>query len=212
MNVVRNTSSQKQSIALYELMFYGLLVRSGQLASILLALQFSQIFTNPGQIVFLLPIAIILIAFLGMLTLIEIECTRYMCDLDNRIQTIKAYLNLNLHQFPKNYLEKIVLPVLLNILSLPALLLFLGWTSTYLFLILMLSIAISSAVIFKFNYLVRSEFILNSNNYSNEIDSQLSNNTQTIPLHLLRYVDEAVNNQASNSIVAKPNALQSYHS
>ena len=152
MNVVRNTSSQKQSIALYELMFYGLLVRSGQLASILLALQFSQIFTNPGQIVFLLPIAIILIAFLGMLTLIEIECTRYMCDLDNRIQAIKAYLNLNLHQFPKNYLEKIVLPVLLNILSLPALLLFLGWTSTYLFLILMLSIAISSAVIFKFNY------------------------------------------------------------
>ena len=212
MNVVRKTSSQKQSIALYELMFYGLLVRSGQLASILLALQFSQIFTNPGQIVFLLPIAIILIAFLGMLTLIEIECTRYMCNLDNRIQTIKAYLSLNLHQFPKNYLEKIVLPVLLNILSLPALLLFLGWTSTYLFLILMLSIAISSAVIFKFNYLVRSEFILNSNNYSNEIDSQLSSNTQTIPLHLLRYVDEAVNNQASNSIVAKPNALQSYHS
>ena len=212
MNVVRNTSSQKQSIALYELMFYGLLVRSGQLASILLALQFSQIFTNPGQIVFLLPIAIILIAFLGMLTLIEIECTRYMCDLDNRIQTIKAYLNLNLHQFPKNYLEKIVLPVLLNILSLPALLLFLGWTSTYLFLILMLSIAISSAVIFKFNYLVRSEFILNSNNYSNEINSQLSSNTHTIPLHLLRYADEAVNNQASNSIVTKPNALQSYHS
>ena len=212
MNVVRKTSSQKQSIALYELMFYGLLVRSGQLASILLALQFSQIFTNPGQIVFLLPIAIILIAFLGMLTLIEIECTRYMCDLDNRIQTIKAYLNLNLHQFPKNYLEKIVLPVLLNILSLPALLLFLGWTSTYLFLILMLSIAISSAVIFKFNYLVRSDFILNSNNYSNEINSQLSSNTHTIPLHLLRYADEAVNNQASNSIVAKPNALQSYHS
>ena len=212
MNVVRKTSSQKQSIALYELMFYGLLVRSGQLASILLALQFSQIFTNPGQIVFLLPIAIILIAFLGMLTLIEIECTRYMCDLDNRIQTIKAYLNLNLHQFPKNYLEKIVLPVLLNILSLPALLLFLGWTSTYLFLILMLSIAISSAVIFKFNYLVRSEFILNSNNYSNEINSQLSSNTHTIPLHLLRYADEAVNNQASNSIVTKPNALQSYHS
>ena len=91
MNVVRKTSSQKQSIALYELMFYGLLVRSGQLASILLALQFSQIFTNPGQIVFLLPIAIILIAFLGMLTLIEIECTRYMCDLDKRIRTMKGY-------------------------------------------------------------------------------------------------------------------------
>lgn len=206
------TSSQKQWIALYELIIYGFLVRSGQLASILLAFQFSQIFTNPGQIVFLFPIAIILIAFLGVLTLIEIECTRYMNRLDNRIQTIKAYLNLNLHQLPKNYLEQILLPVLLNILSLPALLLFLGWTSTYLFLILMLSIAASSAVIFKFNYLVRSKPVLTTNDFNDVIDSQRANNTYSIPLHLLRYVDANTDGQSFSSLVTQPNTLRSYHS
>ena len=193
-------------------MFYGFLVRSGQLASILLAFQFSQIFTNPGQIIFLFPIAIILITFLGILTLIEIECTRYVNNLDNRIQAVKAYLNVNLHQFPKNYLEKILLPVLLNVLSLPALLLFLGWTSTYLFVILMLSIAVSSAVIFKFNYLVRSKVILSSNSYNNKTDFQYSDNTYSMPLHLLRYIDADVSSQAFNSLATKPNTLQSYHS
>ena len=209
---MKNNSSQKKWIDLYELMFYGFLVRSGQLASILLAFQFSQIFTNPGQIIFLFPIAIILITFLGILTLIEIECTRYVNNLDNRIQAVKAYLNVNLHQFPKNYLEKILLPVLLNVLSLPALLLFLGWTSTYLFVILMLSIAVSSAVIFKFNYLVRSEVILSSNSYNNKTDFQYSDNTYSMPLHLLRYIDADVSSQAFNSLATKPNTLQSYHS
>jgi len=209
---VKNNSSQKKWIDLYELMFYGFLVRSGQLASILLAFQFSQIFTNPGQIIFLFPIAIILITFLGILTLIEIECTRYVNNLDNRIQAVKAYLNVNLHQFPKNYLEKILLPVLLNVLSLPALLLFLGWTSTYLFVILMLSIAVSSAVIFKFNYLVRSKVILSSNSYNNKTDFQYSDNTYSMPLHLLRYIDADVSSQAFNSLATKPNTLQSYHS
>ena len=57
-----------------ELMLYGFFIRTGQLGSILLALQFDEIFTNPAQIIFLFPVAIAVIIALISLTFIEIEC------------------------------------------------------------------------------------------------------------------------------------------
>ena len=120
---------------LLELTIYGLLIRSGQLAMILLALQFSQIFTNPAQIIFLFPIAAAVIAILGLLTVVEIECNRYVAALDTRLNIITSCTSLSNYENRNNYLEKTVLPVALNILSLPIIFIFLMWTSSNLFVL-----------------------------------------------------------------------------
>ena len=122
---------------------------------ILLVLQFSQIFTNPAQIIFLFPIAAAVIAILGLLTFVEIECNRYVGALDKRLRVITSYTNHEDSPDQQNYLQKTVLPVALNVLSLPTIFIFLWWTSSYLFAIVLLSIIISGIIIFKYNYSLR---------------------------------------------------------
>ena len=107
-------SRKKARTTLLELMLYGFLIRSGQLAMILLALQFSQIFTNPAQIIFLFPIAAAVIAILGLLTLVEIECNRYVGALDKRLNLITSYTDYKNQHSQQNYLEKTILPVALS--------------------------------------------------------------------------------------------------
>ena len=96
---------------LTELTLYGFLIRIGQLGVILLALQFSQIFTNPAQIIFLFPIAISALIILGLLTLVEIECTRYVGMLDARLNVINSYSNQFDLNGKQNYLEKTILRI-----------------------------------------------------------------------------------------------------
>ena len=88
----RTAKTRKSLGILFELLGYGFLIRSGQLLSILLALQFGEIFQNPAQIIFLLPVAIVVIVVLGILTLAEIECNRYVEKLEKRLDAISFFL------------------------------------------------------------------------------------------------------------------------
>ena len=161
-------------------MLYGLLVRIGQLGCILLALQFSEIFKNPAQIIFLLPIAVIVIVLLGVLTLVEIECNKYVENLDRRLDVVNFYMGKDLMIGRRGFLRKPFLPAALNFLSLPILFIFLSWTSIYLFLVLLVSICISTYVILRFN------------DNSKEGDSEAENDINShddgheIPMHLIK--------------------------
>ncbi len=136
-----------------ELMLYGLFIRTGQLGSILLALQFDEIFTNPAQLIFLFPVAIAVVIVLIALTFIEVECNNYAEKLDQRLEAVNLYFSQPSLISQRGYLQKTFLQVILNILALPALAIFLGWTSGLLFLVLISSISCSAAVVFKYNKL-----------------------------------------------------------
>ena len=195
---------------LLELTIYGLLIRSGQLAMILLALQFSQIFTNPAQIIFLFPIAAAVIAILGLLTVVEIECNRYVAALDARLNIITSCTSLSNYEHRNNYLEKTVLPVALNILSLPIIFTFLMWTSSNLFAILLISTAISGTIIFKFNILFRkvgSNAILEKTTEYN-----LKSQNDSIPLYLVKTYENKSTSKSLQKIVSQQNSQQDYAS
>lgn len=185
-------SRRKAWIVLVELTLYGFLIRIGQLGVILLALQFDEIFTNPAQIIFLFPIAISALIILGLLTLVEIECSRFVSMLDARLNVINSYSNefdLNGRQ---NYLEKTILPITLNILSLPVIFAFLVWTTPYLFSILFISTIISCLVILKCNYELKRP--VEANKYSSIATHGEENQQTTIPLYLLRNFENSSNN------------------
>ena len=203
-------SLKKARTTLLELMLYGFLIRSGQLAMILLALQFSQIFTNPAQIIFLFPIAAAVIAILGLLTLVEIECNRYVGALDKRLNLITSYTDYKNQHSQQNYLEKTILPVVLNILSLPTIFIFLWWTSSYLFAILVVSTFISGIIIFRFNNLQKKAPIQNFS--ERQIKDASKSQDALIPLYLVRNFQDNSNNQNPKKIIAQQNSLQNYSS
>lgn len=178
-------------IVLMELTLYGFLIRIGQLGVILLALQFSQIFTNPAQIIFLFPIAISTLIILGLLALVEIECSRYVSALDTRLYAINSYTNQFNLNGQRNYLEKSILPITLNILALPVILVFLAWTTPYLFSILLLSTILSCLLILKFNHDLKQQFEVNQEACMESRGEE--EKRETIPLYLLRNFDHAPN-------------------
>lgn len=205
-----DTHSAKQAWAtLFELTLYGFLIRSGQLAMILLALQFSQIFTNPAQIIFLFPIAAAVIAILGLLTFVEIECNRYVGALDKRLKVITSYTNHEDSPDQQNYLQKTVLPVALNVLSLPTIFIFLWWTSSYLFAIVLLSIIISGIIIFKYNYSLRKAASQDSPQRKIELNSESSKDF--IPLYLIRNFENK-SPLKSKKLFSDQKSLQNYTS
>ena len=150
---MKNLAQNRELKVVIELMLYGLFIRTGQLGSILLALQFDEIFTNPTQLVFLFPVAIAVIIVLITLTFIEVECNSYAEKLDQRLEAVNLYFTQSSLISQRGYLQKTFLQVILNILALPALAIFLGWTSSLLFLVLIASISCSAAVIFRYNKL-----------------------------------------------------------
>ena len=150
---MKNLAQNRELKVVIELMLYGLFIRTGQLGSILLALQFDEIFTNPTQLVFLFPVAIAVIIVLITLTFIEVECNSYAEKLDQRLEAVNLYFTQSSLISQRGYLQKTFLQVILNILALPALAIFLGWTSGWLFIVLIASIGCSAAVIFKYNKL-----------------------------------------------------------
>ena len=186
------TSSRRSAwIVLTELTLYGFLIRIGQLGVILLALQFSQIFTNPAQIIFLFPIAIAILIILGLLTLVEIECSRYVGMLDSRLNVINSYSNQFDLSGQQNYLEKTILPITLNILALPVVFTFLAWTTPYLFSILFISTIISCLVIIKYNNELKQPRPANQEDPNG--DGSEGDQQERIPLYLLRNFDHAPN-------------------
>ena len=185
------SSNRSAWIVLAELTLYGFLIRIGQLGVILLALQFSQIFTNPAQIIFLFPIALSALIILGILTLVEIECSRYVGKLDARLNVINSYSNQFNLNGQQNYLEKTILPITLNILALPVVFAFLIWTTPYLFTILLISTIISCLVILKYNNELKQPYEANQEAFlaaRGEAETQA-----TIPLYLLRNFDQTPN-------------------
>ena len=196
-------SPQKAWTTLLELMLYGFLIRSGQLAMILLALQFSQIFTNPAQIIFLFPIAAAVILILGLLTLVEIECNRYVGALDKRLNVITSYTNHQNSHSQQNYLEKTILPVALNILSLPTIFIFLWWTSSYLFSILLISTIISGVIIFRFNSLQRK--VVAPTFPDKKADFNSGDQEDLIPLYLIRNFENTSTTQNTKKLFAQQN-------
>ena len=194
---------------LSELTFYGLIIRSGQLLAILLALQFGQIFTNPAQIIYIFPIAIAIVAILGLLTLVEIECNRYVGALDNRLKVLSICFSLDGIDYQQGYLERTILPVALNILSLPILFLFLAWTSPYLFSILLLSVALSGAVIFRFNNLLQKNSAYNGNELVNKLDSNNSDSNDEIPFYLFRSLESIASKLRTSQAIFQQNSAHS---
>ena len=188
---MRQSAKQKAWTVLAELTLYGFLVRIGQLGVILLALQFSQIFTNPAQIIFLFPIAIAILIILGLLTLVEIECSRYVGMLDARLNIINSFTTEDSSSGQQNYLERTILPITLNILALPVVACFLAWTTPYLYLILVISTLISCLIIIKYNIKIRRP----SSSLSNALNSykDANENIETIPLYLLRNFENSTN-------------------
>ena len=144
-------SRKKAWIVFIEIALCGFLVRSGQILMILLAFQFNQIFTNPAQIIFLLPIAATIVIILGLLALIEIECGRFVGTLDSRLNAIKFYLGHIQDSNYQNYLSKIFLPVAINLASIPVIFAFLLWTSPILFALLIVSTIASGIIVYNFN-------------------------------------------------------------
>jgi len=148
---MKNIGSRGELKVIVELMLYGLFIRTGQLGSILLALQFDEIFTNPAQLVFLFPAGIAIVIVLVALTFVEIECNSYAEKLDRRLEAVNLYFSKAPLITQKGYLQKTFLQVILNVLALPALGIFLGWTSGLLFIVLILNIICSAIIIFKYN-------------------------------------------------------------
>ena len=185
------SSKRSAWIVLVELTLYGFLIRVGQLGVILLALQFSQIFTNPAQIIFLFPIAISALIILGLLTRVELECSRYVGILDARLNVINSYSNQFDLNGQQNYLEKTILPITLNILALPVVFIFLVWTTPYLFSVLFISTLVSCLVILKYNHELKQPFEANE---EASLDARGEEKRQaTIPLYLLRNFDHKPN-------------------
>ena len=178
-------------IVLVELTLYGFLIRIGQLGVILLALQFSEIFTNPAQIIFLFPIAISALIILGLLTLVEIECTRYVGMLDARLNVINSYSNQFDLNGKQHYLEKTILPITLNILALPVVFAFLVWTTPYLFSVLFISTIISCMVIIQCNQKLKQP--PEANEHASIASREKEKKQTKIPLYLLRNFEHAPN-------------------
>ena len=150
--ILPKTAKARKSLGiLFELLGYGFIIRLGQLLSILLALQFGEIFQNPAQIIFLFPVAIVVIIVLGILTLAEIECNRYIEKLEKRLDAISFFLDKETAIAEQGFLQKPFLPAVLNFMALPLLLIFLGWTSLYLTGVLLISVLVSGLIIFNFS-------------------------------------------------------------
>ena len=176
---------RKSSSILLELLIYGFLIRSGQLLSILLALQFGEIFQNPTQIVFLFPVVIVVIVVLGILTLAEIECNRYVERLEKRLDAISLFLGEETAIAERGFLQKPFLPAVLNFMALPILLIFLGWTSLYLTGLLLISVLVSGLIIFNFSKSTSLEG--ESDIGSNHEQSKTSASPQ-VPIYLIANV------------------------
>ena len=180
-----------------ELMLYGFFIRTGQLGSILLALQFDEIFTNPAQIIFLFPVAIAVIIALISLTFIEIECNNYAEKLDRRLESINLYFSQPTLISQRGYLQKTFLQVILNILALPALAIFLGWTSSLLFLILIASIGCSAAVVFKYNQLDFQQNVKGSKVRNVQSLAKIDQNEGRVPFYIINNINsgQSVSNE-----------------
>ena len=195
-----------------ELMLYGLFIRTGQLGSILLALQFDEIFTNPAQLVYLFPVSIAVIIVLISLTFVEIECNTYAEKIDQRLEVVNYYFKRPLFINQRGYVQKTFLQVILNILALPALAIFLGWTSGLLFTILVASIGCSAVIVFKYN---KYESPDNFKNFNSQDDQSLTYNDNSqgkIPFYVINNVSstQSVSNEEKsigfNSSSQKPSS------
>ena len=178
----RTAKPRKSSGILFELLGYGFLIRSGQLLSILLALQFGEIFQNPAQIIFLFPVAIVVIVVLGILTLAEIECNRYIEKLENRLDAISFFLGKDTSIAERGFLQKPFLPAVLNFMALPILLIFLGWTSLYLTGLLLISVLVSGLIIFNSS---KSTTLQGESNIGSNHDQSKTSASQQVPIYLI---------------------------
>lgn len=178
----RIAKTKKSLGILFELLGYGFLIRSGQLLSILLALQFGEIFQNPAQIIFLLPVAIVVIVVLGILTLAEIECNRYVEKLEKRLDAISFFLDKETAIAERGFLQKPFLPAVLNFVALPVLLIFLGWTSLYLTGLLLISVLVSGLIIFHSS---KSTSLEGENNIGSNHEKSKTSASQQVPIYLI---------------------------
>ena len=190
--------STRAWLVLAEIGFYGFFIRILQLGTILVVLQFDSIFTNPAQIIFLVPIGICTLLILGALTFFEIQCNGVIKSLDNRQKVVSTILDKAAPISEKNFLRRIFLPLVINFASLPLFGFYLIWTTPYLFIILLTSIILSGLVIFRFNTLQRS-----SKNQATEqklVQSYNSseNNNLSIEPYLLRQVNRNNSNDLNN--------------
>lgn len=182
MIIPRNSRIKNSSIVLLELLSYGFLIRSGQLLSILLALQFGEIFQNPAQIIFLFPVAIVVVVVLGILTLAEIECSRFVEKLEKRRDAISFFLDKEATIAERGFLQKPFLPAVLNFLALPILFIFLVWTSLYLTALLLISVLVSGLIIFNFS---KSISLASEGNINSNQEASKTSASQQLPIYLI---------------------------
>lgn len=182
-----HTHANRPWLVITELMIFGFFNSILRVLSIIALLSFDAIFTSSSQLLLLLPAAGCVLLVLLVSVFADAQCQQYMARLDSRLVYIRDLLQAHDKNNPNSFLQRIFLPLLVNIPATPVMGFFLAVTSPWLFGILVLNIVVNGVIIARYNRRTRLSSAKSVLVRTTKSDIHTDNPSITsIPTYLLR--------------------------